>query len=156
MKSLRPGLVRLRLFRTARPWEGSAGCMLGRSHGEVHQLACIPVVLRDSTSTSSACPGNRSNYRRSLRGALSMICGLFRGKERHQARRDRHSPTHCIERIPWAARSAASGVGYQRDVRADEGSSMTVWIYVDTSKQVGDTDHLKVLLSLLRVACDDV
>jgi hypothetical protein len=25
-----------------------------------------------------------------------------------------------------------------------EGSRMTVWIYVDTSKQVGDVDHLKV------------
>jgi hypothetical protein len=29
---------------------------------------------------------------------------------------------------------------------------MTVWIYVDTSKQVGDKDHLKVL-SLPYIAC---
>jgi hypothetical protein len=30
---------------------------------------------------------------------------------------------------------------------AEKGSAMTVWIYVDTSKQVGDRDHLKVFAS---------
>jgi hypothetical protein len=28
---------------------------------------------------------------------------------------------------------------------AQEGPMTTVWIYVDTSKEVGDVDHLKVL-----------
>jgi hypothetical protein len=32
---------------------------------------------------------------------------------------------------------------FGRTVKAKEGA-MTVWIYVDTSKQVGDKDHLKV------------
>ena len=30
------------------------------------------------------------------------------------------------------------------DVAGDRGALMTVWIYVDTSKEVGDADHLKV------------
>jgi hypothetical protein len=29
---------------------------------------------------------------------------------------------------------------------AEEGRMTTVWIYVDTSKQVGDIDHLKVFI----------
>jgi hypothetical protein len=29
-------------------------------------------------------------------------------------------------------------------VEAEEGPMTTVWIYVDTSKEVGDIDHLKV------------
>jgi hypothetical protein len=29
-------------------------------------------------------------------------------------------------------------------VEAQEGPMTTVWIYVDTNKQVGDVDHLKV------------
>jgi hypothetical protein len=28
---------------------------------------------------------------------------------------------------------------------AEEGPMKTVWIYVDTNKQVGDVDHLKVV-----------
>ena len=30
------------------------------------------------------------------------------------------------------------------EAQAEEGPMTTVWIYVDTSKQVGDRDHLKV------------
>jgi hypothetical protein len=35
----------------------------------------------------------------------------------------------------------------ERDVRSNEGSGMTVWIYVDTRKQIGDVDHLRVFAS---------
>ncbi|KRQ92374.1 hypothetical protein CQ10_08265 [Bradyrhizobium valentinum] len=31
--------------------------------------------------------------------------------------------------------------------QAEEGSMTTVWIYVDTSKEVGDVDHVKVFAS---------
>jgi hypothetical protein len=63
-------------------------------------------------------------------------------------------------RIPYAADAQrtlfrqAAAIGRERDVCADEGSClkakgnqeerMTVLIYVNTSKQVGDPDHLKV------------
>ena len=30
------------------------------------------------------------------------------------------------------------------NVRPDEGSRMTVWVYINTAKEVGDEDHLKV------------
>jgi hypothetical protein len=33
------------------------------------------------------------------------------------------------------------------EAKAEEGR-MTVWIYVDTSKEVGDADHLKVFANL--------
>jgi hypothetical protein len=34
---------------------------------------------------------------------------------------------------------------------AQEGPMTTVWIYVDTNKEVGDVDHLKVSLDRVRV-----
>jgi hypothetical protein len=48
-----------------------------------------------------------------------------------------------------------AGKGWQREFEgsplgapeAEARSAMTVWIYLDTSKQVGDRDHLKVFAS---------
>ena len=40
--------------------------------------------------------------------------------------------------------SDPGGIGTPRAQAAPRGALMTVWVYVDTSKEVGDADHLKV------------
>jgi hypothetical protein len=54
-----------------------------------------------------------------------------------------------LKRIAWSvgrgssteAAKQASGLEGQE---SSEETAMTVWIYIDTSKQIGDPDHLKV------------
>ena len=45
---------------------------------------------------------------------------------------------------PESPSSDPGGIGAPRAQAAPRGALMTVWIYVDTSKEVGDADHLKV------------
>jgi hypothetical protein len=45
---------------------------------------------------------------------------------------------------PESPSSDPGGIGTPRAQAAPRGALMTVWVYVDTSKEVGDADHLKV------------
>ena len=45
---------------------------------------------------------------------------------------------------PESPSSDPGGIGAPRAQAAPRGALMTVWVYVDTSKEVGDADHLKV------------
>jgi hypothetical protein len=60
---------------------------------------------------------------------------------KHEAVRGCGSYAQAVSR---SAGKAGSHSRCERDVLADEGSRVTVWIYVDSRKQVGDKDHLKV------------
>ena len=63
-------------------------------------------------------------------------------------RSDTLMPQSVSERVSSIRREKGPSLGAEE---AQEGP-MTVWIYVDTSKQVGDRDHLKVFAS--EVAAD--
>jgi hypothetical protein len=45
---------------------------------------------------------------------------------------------------PESPSSDPGGIGTPRAQAAPRGALMTVWVYMDTSKEVGDADHLKV------------
>lgn len=60
---------------------------------------------------------------------------------------DRRAPKLYLAAIPAPTREADQAASGERDVPRHEGPRMTLWIYVDTNKQVGDEDHLKVFAS---------
>ena len=57
--------------------------------------------------------------------------------------RDRRAPA---ARAQAALLRQAAAHRRERDVPADEGRGMTVWIYINTAMEVGDVDHLMGIL----------
>jgi hypothetical protein len=78
-------------------------------------------------------------------GMIVMRCPRCSGQGMVVA--DARSPSVAISKPVPPPLPSASHHQHERDVSADKGRPVAVWIYVDSRKQVGDLDHLKVFPS---------
>jgi hypothetical protein len=105
------------------------------------------VTLRDAADYITAFPDEEAALPE-WQAAIEALM-LVAVRRPHDVRPDRHDAR--LEPSPCSGvQSGAKGPSLGTE-EAQEGP-MTVWIYVDASKQVGDRDHLKVFAS--EVAAD--
>ena len=61
-----------------------------------------------------------------------------------RGRPTRHEGPQFRGTSPLAGLGSPPHLQIPGDVAGDRGALMTLWVYVDTSREVGDADHLKV------------